>query len=212
MKIILKIIAIVLPIVAIHSADGHAQVVVSNSAAFMPVEIARTLDSGFRAGDKKPLESFLSGWHQNLKPIADDILRKKPDFEREVYAIYMNFYTLPKWADKANYRVVQDSVDITLTDGDLYDFFAEKGRKDAHKVKTISRVTILGFRPAANAGSGDLLYFDRQCLDVLLRFLTKTDKNLLDAYATEPNGVSQEARRTNDSVREARLLELDPKI
>ena len=207
-----RIMAIVLTIVGIHSAKGRAQASPSNIDSFKPGVIAQTLENGFRSGDKKPLAEFLEGWHHELEPVADDALRKKPDFERAVYALFVNFYSTTKWAGKGRYRVVQDSVNVTMVDGDLSVLFAALAGKARveHNVKMISEITIHAFRPAMNEGSEKILYFDRRHLDVLLRFLTGKDKDLSDTYATEPNGIGPDVRRYD--VREARLSYLDDEI
>lgn len=205
---ILRLSALVLAAVVIPVVDGHAQITTAKVASFKAGEVASALDTAFRAGQKKPIESFLEDWHRDSKPVSDDVFRKKPDFERSVYAIYMSFYSPPKWARKGRYKIVQESVDVALIDGDLSDFFAQKARRGAAKIRMTSRITIHDFRPAMSAGSENVLYMEPKRVDVLLRFLTGTDKDLLDTYQTEPNGADLERGSPGDKIRESRRSRL----
>lgn len=199
----LRISVLILLISVTHCARGTAQAVPS-----MPRGAAGALEAGFRTGDQKPLISFLEDWHRGLKAIGDDVLDKKPAFERAVYAVYASLYDQPKWAKKVPYRIVQDSVDVELFEGDLPTVFAEKVNGNRPKIVTISRMTIRDFRPPMGAAPEKMLYLDRQHLDVLLRFLTGTDKDLVDSNATEPNGTNDEVARPADRLQAARLAYL----
>ena len=147
-----------------------------------PVDSSSRLDAGFKNNDFEPLASFLEDWHKSLRPLGNDALAKKPEFEREAYAIYQSFFT-PSEKSPKKYIIVQEEVKVTLVDDDMSGVFAKMGEfenVDDHlsipedrlrELPVISHITLHDFRPALSGEGLKVLCLDRSHLNKLLEFL-----------------------------------------
>ncbi|MGD0898052.1 MAG: hypothetical protein ABR915_09480 [Thermoguttaceae bacterium] len=161
-----------------------------------PEEWAKALARGQKAKHAAPLATFLQAWHKASHPVSEDMLRKKPEFEQAVYALFPPFFIRDALGKEAEYLIIQDTVDVHLVEGDLADDYRRE-RKDytdhAERRAAISQFTIKDFRPAVLAGGKRVLYLDSFHVDVMARYLAaKHDHYLADSYRVEPNGQEDE--------------------
>jgi len=135
------------------------------------------LNEGFENQDTEPLVRFFDRWHERVGPVPAETLTKKPEFEREAYAVYGQFFISSERLaqQELKYVVVQRELCVTLVDNDLSDIFDDQwdslDRRRA--LPNISRVTLHEFRPRISIQGAKVLYLDRDHLNELLQFLVE---------------------------------------
>ena len=141
------------------------------------------LNEGFKNNDLTPLDQYLEAWRKKRGPVSESTLAKKPEVEREAYAIFQVFFIPAKVSVNAKYAIVQDELRVTLVDDDLGGVFAKKGEylhSDAglstpeerlKKLPVISRLTLQDFRPAVSREIPKVLYLSQPFLGEMLEFI-----------------------------------------
>jgi hypothetical protein len=195
-----RIILLTFSLLPFFMIPGNAQV-----PAQVPDNPARAIELGCRSADVKPLASFLEDWHREQGPVAQGVLRKKPAFERAVYAIYLKFFVPVSSSRTAGYVIVQNSIAIDLGEADTSTMFRDTKARDRAMNGAISRILIQDFRPPVDAKGKKVLYMEDRRLDVLLRFLTGKDVSILQSYWEEPNGARKELGHPDGPLRNYRL-------
>jgi hypothetical protein len=174
----------------VTSRTVHGQT--NSPAPYDPEEWAKLLARGCKNGDAKPLASFLQNWSSASEPVADELLPKKPEFERAVYALFAKFYAPDATRKKAEYVIVQDTVDVKLVDvGEPDDYWGtcEDGNAAAARKGAVSFLQIKDFRPALRVDRKKVLCFNGDRVDAMARFLSgKHSEYLARSYSQEPNG------------------------
>lgn len=133
------------------------------------------LIAGYINKSKKPLASFLKSWHAESKPVAKEVLEKKPGFEQELYRLYSAFFQPADFYRDVPYLFVQHEVDVTICDSDLKTLIKGESRfpqSELQNLPVISHVTVKEFRPDVKAEKHQVLYYDEKFIDELLFFLT----------------------------------------
>ncbi len=175
-----------------------------------PGEVADALAKGCKAKDLAPLRTFCRDWLAVSHPVPEAMVRKKPQFEQAVYALYPVFFSPRASTQESKYLIVQRKIAIHLVEWDLTGDYraADPWGADlefgAWQRPAISKFTVDDFRPALQIKGKNALYLDEQHLDAMLRFLTGEDERLLDSYWQEPNGFWENQGSTSDKNPEGR--------
>ncbi len=157
------------------------------------------LERGFANGDTTPLVRFLEAWHKYATPVTAEQLAKKPEFEREAYAAYREFFAPGKRYREKNFVMIQKELEVVLVDDDMADIrkriAALKGIPEFQRVplRTISRIVLKDFRPSVTLNGPKVIYLENRHLYELLSFLVagREDlhgkRSLVDSYWDIPH-------------------------
>lgn len=162
------------------------------------VEWFRRLEPGYTQNDTRPLARFLEEWHTASKPPNDDIMAKKPAFEREVYALFQEWWGPSGVYDKVDYAIVQSSVEVVVVESGLGKLLA-KGEYDrdlkVNRLPVVSSLSIHDFRPDVSGSGLKILYLDSEHLSDLVLFLTAPDFPEDVSQYWEEQNTSEERRK-----------------
>lgn len=193
---------------------------------------ASWLAHGFQNNDSEPLRRFLEAWHKRHRAVADDKRAKKPQLEREAYAVFRAFFVPSKPDLEKAYVVIQKELKVTLVDDDFSGLYARMENYEngdmrlstpselLSQLQVISRVTLHDFRPAVSIEGPKVLYLTRDHLHELLEFLAVEPKSefhhvpLVDRYWDLEHGADPWVPEKDDELtaRKRRLAYLNSQL